>query len=59
MYLNTYTFEIEPNRLSSTIGGNRKKDQSYATSQVTKELSLCHKLCFSNPYIFETQCRRL
>ena len=24
----------------------------------TKELSLCHKLWFSNPYIFTTQCRR-
>ena len=23
-----------------------------------KELSLCHKLWFSNPYIFETQCLR-
>ena len=24
----------------------------------TKELSLCHKCWFSNPYIFATQCRR-
>ena len=23
-----------------------------------KELSLCHKLGFSNPYIFGTQCRK-
>ena len=23
-----------------------------------KELSLCHKLCFSNPYIFATHCRK-
>ena len=23
----------------------------------SKELSLCHKHCFSNPYILETQCR--
>ena len=23
-----------------------------------KELSLCHKLCFSKPYIFGFQCRR-
>ena len=27
-------------------------------SQFTKELSLCHKLWFSNPYIFATQCRK-
>ena len=26
--------------------------------QIHKSLSLCHKLKFSNPYIFETQCRR-
>ena len=25
---------------------------------VSKELSLCHKLCFSKPYIFGFQCRR-
>ena len=30
----------------------------YYKKLILKALSLCHKLRFSNPYIFETQCRR-
>ena len=37
---------------------SQDKEWKYSVFQKSKELSLCHKLWFSNPYIFATQCRR-
>ena len=45
--------------LRSLNNMNNINNIKYSILSYIKDLSLCHELRFSNPYIFATQCRRL
>ena len=52
------TFNIWDKSVQWFPSYDRTNKQTDRQKEITKELSLCNKLWFSNPYIFSTQCSR-